>query len=121
MSLSREQILASRKERSKPQRLEVPEWGGEVFVKVLSAEDQMSFGEGDPKTMTGRVLVAALVDEEGERIFTDDDVAELMREEAPVIMRVFSVAAKVNGLTTTELDEAMERFVRAPDEQRASA
>ncbi len=121
MTLTREQILAARKDR-KPHRFEVPEWGGDVFIRVLSAEDQATLSdETDPKRMPVKVLIYALVDEQGERLFTDEDFAELMQEEFPVILRVFTEAAHLNGLSTKELDEAMEGFASAPDESNSSA
>jgi hypothetical protein len=110
-SLTREQILARRNSR-KPVREEVPEWGGEVWIRVLSAADQVKIAEAGGEAALGpaRVLVAALVDEDGTRLFTDEDLPELMKEDFPVIMRLFQRAAKVNGLTSAELDEAMASF-----------
>lgn len=116
MSLTREQILAARKDR-KPQRLEVPEWGGEVYIRVLSARDQAELSEDTkPTEIPVKVILHCLVDEEGARIFTDDDMDALWAEDFPVIMRVFGAAAKLNGLSTAELDEAIASFAPAPDE-----
>jgi hypothetical protein len=36
-------------------------------------------------------------------------------------MRAFAFAAKLNGLSTKELEEAMESFAPAPDEYSSSA
>lgn len=120
MGLTREQILAARKDR-KPHRFEVPEWGGDVFIRVLSGNDQMELSKDTaPEETPGRVLVHSLVSEEGELLFTEEDVHELMQEDWPVIMRVFSESAKLNGLSTKELDEAMAGFVQAPDESSSS-
>lgn len=121
MGLTREQILAARRDR-KPHRYEVPEWGGEVYIRVLSAEDQMHLAdnEGDPARTPIRVLLYALVDDTGERLFTDADFDELAGEDFPVVMRVFSEVAKLNGLSTKELDEAMEGFAQAPDAASSS-
>jgi hypothetical protein len=121
LGLTREQILAARKDR-KPHRYEVPEWGGDVFIRVLSAADQMLLSdEADPKNTFVKVLLYSLVDEEGERLFSDADFDELVQEDWPVIMRVFAESAHLNGLSTKELDEAMESFASAPDEQTSSA
>lgn len=121
MSLTREQILASRKDR-KPVLLSVPEWGGDVYVRVLSAADQMALSDGvEPKDMAIRVILHCLVTEDGNQIFADDDAEELAKEDFPVIMRVFAFVAKLNGLSTKELEEAMESFAPALDEFSSSA
>lgn len=119
MALTRDQILAARRNR-KPHRFEVPEWGGDVFIRVLSAEDQLAYDGVEAKEVPGRVLIDSLCDENGERLFTDEDYAELIKEDFPVIMRVFAEAAHLNGLSTKELDEAMSAFEQAPDAARST-
>jgi hypothetical protein len=120
VSLTREQILTSRKDR-KPVPLEVPEWGGEVYVRVLSAKDQAELSDGvKPAEVPIRVLVHCLVDETGQPILKEEDTEALAEEDFPIIMRVFAFAAKLNGLSTKELEEAMENFAPAPDEYSSS-
>lgn len=120
MTLTREAILASRADR-KPVRLEVPEWGGDVFVRVLSAKDQVALSDGaEPAEMPVRILLHCLVNEDGTRIFEDADYEALAGEDFPVIMRVFGVAAKVNGLSSKELEESMAAFANAPAEGNSS-
>jgi hypothetical protein len=115
LGLTREQILAARQDR-KPHRFHVPEWGGDVFIRVLSASDQMALSDiSEQKDMPITVLLHSLVSEDGARLFADDDFQELAKEAFPVILRVFSEAAHLNGLSTKELDEAMEGFQQAPD------
>ena len=111
MNLTREQILAARSQR-KPIPLEVPEWGGTVYIKILSAGDQVAlFSNGHKDVEIPIFLVAAtLVSEDGERLFTDEDVPLLLEEEFPIIMRVYREAARHNGISTEELDEAMQSF-----------
>jgi hypothetical protein len=120
LGLTREQILAARRHR-KPHRFEVAEWGGEVFIRVLSAEDQADLSKGtEPEDTPIKVLIRSLVSEENEPLFTDEDFAELAKEDWPVIMRVFAESAHLNGLSTKELDEAMAGFAQAPDESSSS-
>lgn len=110
MSLTREQILASRGDR-KPVRLEVPEWGGSVYIRHLTVADQVMMSEATkPADMPVAVLIACLVDENEQPIFEQADAAELAKESFAVVLRVFSEAARLNGLTTKELDEAMASF-----------
>ncbi len=122
MALTREQILAARSRR-KPIPLEVPEWGGTVYIKVLSAGDQVEMSSNGHKDAELPVwlLAGCLVSEDGERLFTDEDVPGLLEEEFPIIMRVFSEAARHNGLSTKELDEAMQSFGTTQADDSSSA
>lgn len=116
----RERTLALQANR-KPQPLDFPAWGDDIYIRVLSANDQMLLAEGDDATMPLRIVLACLVTDEGERIFTDDDLSALGDFPFPEVMEVFGRVARLNGLSTVELDEAMESFAPAPDEQRSTA
>lgn len=112
MSL-REQILASQGDR-KPVPLDVPEWGCTVWLKQMTVADQVALSEDvKPVDMPVQVLLHCLVDEEGERIFSDSDAEVLEQEAFPIVMAVFGEAAKLNGLSNAELEEAMASFVQA--------
>ena len=101
----------------KPVPMDVPEWGTTVYLRKLSVDDQISMSEGvEAKDMPVKVLLHCLVDENGERALTDEDAALLGKEDFPIIMRLFAEAAKLNGLTTKELDEAMSIFEPARSE-----
>jgi hypothetical protein len=120
VTLTREQILASRMNR-KPVLLEVPEWGGDVYVRVMSAADQAILSDGvKPAELPIHVILHCLVDESGDRILTDEDAEALAKEDFPVIMRVFAFVAKLNGLSTKELEEAMENFGPSPNGSKSS-
>jgi hypothetical protein len=113
VSLTREEILAARKDR-RPARLEVEEWGGAVYVKHLTVADQMELAEHTkPADMPIAVLVACLVDENEEPIFSPADADELSREAFSVVLKVFGFAAKLNGLSTAELEDAVQSFGQA--------
>jgi hypothetical protein len=121
MSLTREQILAARSKR-KPVTVPVPEWGGDVLIRVLSAGDQATLASnGHPQgEMPVRILLATLVNEQGKALFGEEDVPALMEEEFPIILRVFAEAARLNGLSTKELEEAMASFGTAQERRSSS-
>ena len=122
-ALTKDQIFAARRDR-KPVRLTVPDWGGDVFVRVLKYDDQMRISEegaGSDAEFPLRLIIAAVVDEDGAPIFEDGDLDRLMAEDFPVIMAVFREAGKVNGITSKELDEAVRDFERTPDAAGSSA
>jgi hypothetical protein len=113
--------LESRKAR-RAEPLEVPEWEQTVYLRCMSAQDQIDLSEGTaPAQLPVKILLHCLVDENGERLLGDDDFALLAGEDFPVIMRIFGVAAKLNGLSSKELDEAMATFDTARSESGPSA
>jgi len=117
----RERILDS-SSNQKPHRLEeVPEWGEGIYVRVLSAKDQVDLSEGvKPMEMPLRMLLHCLVDEQGNRILSDADFEALADRDFPIIMRAFTAVAKLNGLSNKELEAAVETFTPAPDEYSSS-
>jgi hypothetical protein len=121
VSLTPEEIFASRKGR-KPERLEVPEWGGHVFVRVMSVNEQLALFENvKDKDFPVSVLLHAVCDEEGKPIFSSPEhAAELANEDFPIVMKVFRVAAKLNGFSNKELEGATESFKPAPGESSST-
>lgn len=118
MSLRDQIVAAQDRPERKPIRVDVPEWGFPVYLRRLTVADQVALAENVPAAeMPVQVLLHCLVDADGERALTDDDAALLSGEDFPVVLRLFSEAAKLNGLTTAELEEAMEAFGPARDEQ----
>jgi hypothetical protein len=118
VTITRESLKALPPE--KPEHLDVPEWEGDVFIRTMSAREQMDLQNVSQNDMPIRVMLATLVDEQGSRIFTDEDFDLLAGQPFPVIMRVFRACASHNGFSTKELDEAIEGFVQAPDQETTS-
>lgn len=115
----RARVLALQTDR-KPVPLDFPAWGDDLYIRVLSANDQMDLAEvNDGKAMPVQIVLACLVDADGTRIFTEEDAAALGEFPFPEVMEVFAKVAKLNGLSTEELEEAVASFAPAPDEQRS--
>lgn len=87
----------------------VPEWGGEVLVRGLNGTDKDQFlaetmkkgGDGkalDYKDITARLVARCLVDEAGERLYSDDEIGALGRKSGAVLGRLFKVAQRLSGL-----------------------
>ncbi len=110
-----DQIL--HRDRGKPVLIDVPEWPVAVYARKLSAQDQIELSDGsDAKELPFKIILHCVVDENGERVFSDEDEPILRDEEFPVVMRVFGFVAKLNGLSSKELEDAMANFVPAQDE-----
>lgn len=109
LNLTREQILSA--DDRPVVAVEVPEWGGTVYVRTLSGIDRAKFEAlcaGQP-VETGQImekLVAfAACDESGNSLFTQDDVTELSKKNATVLLRVFSVASRLNALQESDIEK----------------
>lgn len=78
-----------------------PEWGGEVRVRGLTAADQAYIAklsnQDKKETLTLNVFIRGVVNENGERIFSNADIDELKTRSYAVIERV---AKKIIELTS---------------------
>lgn len=104
MALSREAILSA--QDMVREEVAVPEWGGTVWVKALTAAEadanlsaQLASGKRDLSTYHAETAAACLCDETGKTLFTLADVAALGRKSAKALGRVVAVAQRLNGLT----------------------
>jgi hypothetical protein len=102
----REAILASEDLRREP--VDVPwEMGGEkLYVRELTAKERddylavtMKGGEfAWGKNLTAELLVKAIVNEDGERLFSDDDAEALGSKGTSVLAKLFKVAMRLSGM-----------------------
>jgi hypothetical protein len=111
MILSREQILAAQDLRR--EKVAVPEWGGDVFVKALTGLERDGFDmsligadrKADLLGARAKLAVRCIVDENGERLFSDDDVPHLAAKSATALERIGRVAQRLNGMGDAELED----------------
>ena len=112
--LTRDQILAA--DDLKCETLEVPEWGGEVIVRSLTGTERDAFEDsvvkqrGNSRELNlrnarARLVSLSLIDEAGNKLFTDKDVDLLGRKSAAALDRVFAAAQRLSGLTEQDIDE----------------
>jgi len=115
MSDLRSQILGA--EDIKREKVSVPEWGGaEFYITTITGaerdqfEQSMVTGKGKKRDVSvinarAKLLTLAIVDDDGKRIFSDADVANLGAKSAAVLSRLYDVAARLNGITDEEIDD----------------
>lgn len=127
--LSRDQILGAQDLTFED--VAVPEWGGEVRVRMLTGSERDAFeastiirrGKRVDLNMTNvraRLVALTVVDEAGGRVFSDADVAELAKKSSAALNRVFEAARKLNGLTEEATAEAAEDFPPDPSASSTS-
>lgn len=97
------------------ERVFVEEWGKEVIVREFSGRELQSvlklgsFKAGDGGDFAildaAKVCVMAIKDENGARIFTDDQAEDLADKNLQAVMTVFKAALEVSGMTVDEQDK----------------
>jgi hypothetical protein len=123
MALNKTAILAAGD--IKLDKVAVPEWGGDVYLKTISGIDRDQFEEGyseqKMKNFRARFLVLTLCDEKGDRLFTDAEVAELAKKSSLVLNRLFEKAWGFNAFTNEAVDDLGNDSTVAPSDGSTSA
>lgn len=134
MALTREQILAA------PDlglvKVPVPQWGGEVLIRRMTADDRDRFEQmmreratigADGKTRANMVGVRAtmlalcLVDEAGERLFTEADIAALGGKSAEAVDLIFAEVQRANALSDDDIKALEKNLPSGPSAASSSA
>lgn len=117
MLLTKDQIIGA--DDLPYQDIEVPEWGGSVRVRTMTGSERDAFEDSISKVVDGKfemdrkdyrakLLSRVLVDDKGQRIFSDKEVDLLGRKSAKAIGRLMDVAQELNALSKGET-EALEK------------
>jgi hypothetical protein len=127
--LTRDEILKA--DDMKTERVDVPEWGGTVIVKSLSGRQRDEF-EGsmieqrrgkavmNTANMRAKLVAWSVVDETGDRLFTNGDITDLGEHSASAVNRIYTVAAKMSGLSDEDVDEMVGKSERSPGSSSSS-
>jgi hypothetical protein len=111
MVLTRDQILEC--SDLKKEEVQVPEWGGSVFVREMNGADRNAWeaslinekGKVNLVNIHARLVSFCVVDEKGNRIFSDADVDLLGKKSGKALSRIVDACQKLNKLTDKDLDE----------------
>lgn len=104
MVLDRDAILGA--DDLHTETVEVPEWDGEVLVRSVSGRERAEFEVWVEKAddiedladIRERIVALTVVDEDGDRLFTEEDVEALTAKSVSAIDRIVDVAQRINGL-----------------------
>lgn len=114
--LTREQLLAPREPPH--EYVDVPELGGTVRVRGLSASEKDEFegqwletkGPSRHQHYRARLLARCLIDDKGARLFTDKDIPALGALPVVVLDKLVLVAQKLSGMAKEDVKERAENF-----------
>lgn len=128
--LTRDQILAATDMRI--EEVDVPEWGGSVFVRNLNGRARDKFESSRYKvSQDGKVelihdntratlLALSLCDEVGTLLFSIADVQALGEKNGATLDRLFEVAQRLSGLRTKDAEEKLKNSKAAPSDSSSS-
>lgn len=91
-----------------PVKAEVPEIGGEVYLRCMTGAERDSYEEGfiDSKgNFRAKLLVRCICDAEGHRLFNDNEAGELGEVPAHILNSLFEMAADLNGISDASAKE----------------
>ena len=112
--LNKDQILS----QTKLPMERVEAFGGEVCVRALTGAERDAFEAGcvvqrgkkterNMANLRARLVVLALCDEDGKRIFADSDAEAVGKLNASDLDKVFGVASRLSGLTEKDQEELL--------------
>jgi len=112
--LTKEQILGAMD--LKTMDVSVPEWGGTVRVQTMTGaardeyEQSLVRSRGKDKSknlenVRAQLLAATIVNDQGELVFSAEDVKSLGKKSARAMDRVFEAASKLNALGDADQEE----------------
>lgn len=107
--LDKASILAAKDFRFED--VEVPEWGGTVRLRGLSASERDSFENEATKTgelinIRSKFIATTLIDEKGNSLFTAKEAVKLGEKDAKVINNLFEIVRKLSGMADDDLEVA---------------
>src|SRR5690606_42036691 len=111
--LSRDAILQA--QDLPTERVEIPEWNGEVIVRGLTAAERDQFEQAiveaggkdtrvNLRNIRAKLVALCVVDEEGKRLCKDDDAEVLGRQSGVAMKRISGVAEGLSGRAPDHAD-----------------
>ncbi len=107
MALTKQQILST---TPRLKEMEVPEWGGSVFIRPLTIHEQAKLADlgtryekssvvDRKKNCTLRLVQWSVCDEQGNPLFEAGDLEPLMSKAASAFLRLQDAILALSGLT----------------------
>lgn len=128
--LTKEQILTA--QDIQREEVDVPEWGGKVLVQGLTGQERDAFeasmikGKGknaevNLANLRAKLVARSVINADGQRLFTDDEIPVLAKKSAAALDRVYSVAQRLSGISAEDVEELTKNSETAPSEDSGSS
>lgn len=112
-NLTRDEILKA--DDIKTEKVEVPEWGGDVFIRTMSGAERDDFEASlivgkktNLSNIRAKLCALVIVNDKDKRLFAEKDIFALGCKSAKALDRVFTAAQKLNGITSEEIEELVK-------------
>lgn len=91
------------------EEVQVPEWGGSVFVRTMTGSERDRFEhawrENPGRDVRGRIAALTICDEAGKPMFTEADATRLGVKSSAALDRILAVSMRLSGLTNQDVEE----------------
>jgi hypothetical protein len=113
----RDQILSA--VDIKTEEMEIPEWGTTVTIRGLTGKQRASYFEDQQQEnqplwkFVSKLVVLGVVDEDGDPIFTEDDLEAIGEKNADVLDRIAAAVGRLSGFgpdSKGETEEMAQQF-----------
>ena len=115
------------------EELEVPEWGGKIYVRGMSGTARDIFDEsilvdgpkGQPQKASmidarAKLAAATICNKEGILLFSLKDIKALGKKSSAPLTRIFEVGQRLSGLSDADVEELKEELEANPSDGSAS-
>ena len=123
--LSRAEILAA--QDMKLEAIEVPEWGGTVYVRNMTGKARDAFERSRFKMVGDKfevihantrasLLAVSICNAQGQLLFTPEDIEALGEKNGAILDRLFDVAQRLSGLRKEDVEARIKNLNSAPSD-----
>lgn len=109
-TLTRDMILAIQDRNMK--KIHIKAWGGDVYIKQLSGEEQDKFEQDSfmskDKSVVGvraRLVSIAICDADGNKMFKPDDIKALQAKSSAVLNQLYDEIIALNRISDEDIEE----------------
>src|SRR5690606_11536223 len=128
--LTRQEILSIRDIRT--EIVFVPEWGGAVKIKAMTGKERDAWETAlfqidgkdvkmNKENLRAKLVALTVVDEAGQRLFTEADVEALGSKSASALDRIYQASQKLSGLTPDDIKEMEKNLETDHSDSTASS
>jgi len=128
--LTRQEILSIRDIRT--ETVFVPEWGGTVRIKAMTGKERDAWETAlfqidgkdvkmNKENLRAKLVALTVVDEAGQRLFTEADVEALGSKSAAALDRIYQASQKLSGLTPDDIKEMEKNLETDHSDSTASS